>query len=565
MPLTDQQIARNCARIVAAADAATPISIDDLKAQYPESFTPPPRPLRKPRHARASATASGAENGQDHAAGAPTQAERPSASDGASGAQLPEDGDNPDVPRSHGFSIDDLNKQYAVVMVGSQAVVFHEQPHARLVEHQVRMLGIDGFKTWFRNRFTEFRGRDGKIKRATWANSWLDAKDRRQYQGIEFFPDPTNAPGTPGYLNLWSGFAVKPAAEADQKKYKTFRDHLLANVCRGDEALFKWVFGFFAQTVQRPRERLGVALVMRGKMGTGKTKVGEVIGSLFPRHYFLVDDPRYVTGHFNAYMASCLLLQADEAVWAGDKAAEGRLKGLVTSPMQLIEAKGIDPIRLDNYVRLIMTSNEDWVVPAGKDERRFCVVDVDPRCAQNHDYFREMDEELAAGGLSHLLADLLAFDLGKIDLRVAPRTDALLEQKIRSLNSVESWWYGRLISGTPTRHDTEWREQVPIAAMFDDYVAVAEKIGVRRKQEETVFGMTLAKLMPGLPRVKRQVQIDDAHGITVKRAHCYLLPPLSAVRENFEKAVGQRVAWPEDEADIANSDDQTGTDDEFSP
>src|SRR5206468_524793 len=108
---------------------------------------------------------------------------------------------------------------------------------------------------------------------------------------------------------------------------------------------------------------------------------------------------------------------------------------LITSTIQQIEAKGVDPIRLPNYVRLIMTSNEEWVVPAGKDERRFCVVDVDPRCAQNHEYFGEMDEQLAAGGLEHLLADLLAFDIEPLNLRQIPRTDALLEQKIRSLDS----------------------------------------------------------------------------------------------------------------------------------
>src|SRR6185437_10190114 len=164
------------------------------------------------------------------------------------------------------------------------------------------------------------------------------------------------------------GFAIEPAKVPDPKRYKTFIDHLLTNVCHGDAKLFAWVFGFFAHMVQRPRERIGVALVLRGGMGTGKTKVGEVIGRIWPRHYFLVDDPRYVTGQFNAHMATCLLLQADEAVWAGDRAAAGRLKGLITSPIQQIEAKGVDPIRLPNYVRLIFTSNEDWVVPAGKDE-----------------------------------------------------------------------------------------------------------------------------------------------------------------------------------------------------
>jgi hypothetical protein len=85
-----------------------------------------------------------------------------------------------------------------------------------------------------------------------------------------------------------------------------------------------------------------------------------------------------------------------------------------------------------------MTSNEDWVVPAGMNERRFCVLDVDPRCEQNYEYFREIDEELAHGGLGYLLADLLAFDLDTVNLRPIPRTQALLKQKIRSLESVHA-------------------------------------------------------------------------------------------------------------------------------
>ena len=296
-------------------------------------------------------------------------------------------------PQPNGFNMDEMNSRYSMVLMGSKCVVYFEDPNAPL-EGKKRVLSKDGFKDYLANHFTEQRCADGKIRTMTWATAWIQNPKRKTFSGIEFFPDPNNAPGTPGYLNLWSGFAVEPARKPDALRYKTFRDHLLNNVCRSDEKLFNWVFAFFAHMVQRPRERIGVSLVLKGKMGSGKTKVGEVIGSLFPQHYFLVDNPRYVTGNFNAHMATCLLLQSDEAVWAGDKAAEGRLKGLITSPIQQIEAKGVDPIRLPNYVRLIMTSNEDWSVPAGVDERRFCVLEVDQRCAKNHEYFREMDEEL---------------------------------------------------------------------------------------------------------------------------------------------------------------------------
>jgi len=456
-------------------------------------------------------------------------------------------------PQSFGFDIQRLNQEFALVLMGSKAVVFLEQPAAPL-EDQKRVLTIEAFSAWLANRTTQVAGSDGKIRSVTWAKAWLQSPSRRSYRGIEFHPDANNNPGTEGYLNLWSGFAVKPAAKVDPKRYGTFRDHLLVNVCRGDDRVFNWVFGFFAHVVQRPRERLGVALVLRGRMGSGKTKVGEVFGRIFPRHYFLVDDARYVTGHFNAHMATCLLLQADEAVWAADKAAAGRLKGLITSPIQQIEAKGIDPIRLPNYVRLIMTSNEDWVVPAGMNERRFCVLDVDPRCEQNYEYFREIDEELEHDGLEYLLADLLAFDLDTVNLRQIPRTEALLEQKIRSLDSVEGWWFERLMSGSTTRHETRWLQEVPRSLLFDDYIAIADKVGVRRKQEETVFGMKLGRLVPNLGHTRRSAEVRDETGATMaRRVRCYLLPSLEQAREAFENLLGQRVPWPS-EMGGSNSD-----------
>lgn len=443
--------------------------------------------------------------------------------------------------RKLGYSVDDINREFALVLLGSKAVVYMEQPDAP-VEDQQRILSLEAFNAWFRNRYTETRGADGKVKAVTWSTAWMSDRERRSYRGIEFWPmtGVNDASGRAGYLNLWSGWAVQPAPKLNG--YAVFRDHMLTNVCRGDEKLFRWVFAFFAHMVQRPRERLGVAIVMRGVMGSGKTKVGEVFGSLCPRHYFLVDDPRYVVGQFNAHMASCLLLQADEAVWAGDKAAEGRLKGLVTSPIQQIEAKGVDPIRLMNFVRLIMTSNEDWVVPAGKDERRFCVLDIDPRCAQQHEYFREMDEELNRGGREALLADLLDFDLDSVNLRKIPRTGALLEQKIRSFDSVEMWWYEALQRGAIVRDGEAWPSAVQKSQLVDDYIAAAERIGIKRKAAETELGMKLAKLVPGL-RSEKVTVYDDA-GIS-RRRHCFILPPLENCREAYAEALQQPVDWPE--------------------
>jgi hypothetical protein len=65
------------------------------------------------------------------------------------------------------------------------------------------------------------------------------------------------------YLNLWPGFAVEPAAKPDSACYSIFRDHLFTKRGWWRRGKIRWVFGFAAHVVQRPRERIRVALVLR--------------------------------------------------------------------------------------------------------------------------------------------------------------------------------------------------------------------------------------------------------------------------------------------------------------
>ena len=55
-----------------------------------------------------------------------------------------------------------------------------------------------------------------------------------------------------------------------------------------------------------------------------------------------------------------------------------------------------------------------------------------------------------------------------------------------------------------------------------------------------LVGIKLAKLVPGLKRVRRHV--ETSLGV-MERAWCYALPPLTVCREAFQSEVGQAVAW----------------------
>ena len=265
------------------------------------------------------------------------------------------------------------------------------------------------------------------------------------------------------------------------------------------------------------------ALVLRGQQGTGKSKIGQVMGALIgDDHYISVASPRFITGQFNSHMASLLMLHADEAFWAGDKKSEGTLKDLVTGLYHLIEFKHVDPIRIKNYIRLFVTGNPDWLIPAGFKERRWAVFDMGEDHIQDTDYFAAIDHEMNNGGREALLHHLLNFDLSQVNLRSIPKTAALLDQQIESLTPEQSWWLDTLDeAGRCPRRPPGVNELHTClkADLHQRYVRHAQIQGASHRSSETKLGIFLrAQLGPGL-KSKRTA-------IGPHRLNCYELPTL---------------------------------------
>jgi len=449
--------------------------------------------------------------------------------------------------------IAELNKQFAVVLVGDKALILREYmtPRRRDV---IGFLTVAALRTYMER----YQWYDANLDREVGlADLWLRHADRRTYDGIDFAPDndiPEN------WYNLWRGFAVEAAAPYDDwrqhaRHFPTFYDHMLTNVARGDAHLARWIWGWFASLIQHPTERIGTALVLRGKQGVGKTKPGEVIGSLLGAHWALVDSPKLLTGDFNAHMMSCLLLQADEGFWAGDKGAEGRLKSLITSPVHYIEKKGVDAEAMRNLVRLLVTSNSDWVVPAGFEERRFACADVGEGRIQDKVYFARIDQEMNEGGREHLLAYLQRFDLSKVDVRTIPQTEALFEQKVATMSELQSWWMDRLREGRLLAQHGDWKDMVLVDPLYRSYVDTADRIGKARRLSKEQFGMALRKMVPkdGIRATKMWVNEFGPDGETIhnsdgsaakKRQPAYKMAGLDPCRAHFSQLLGWRdINW----------------------
>lgn len=302
-----------------------------------------------------------------------------------------------------------------------------------------------------------------------------------------------------------------------------------------------------ADAIQNPGRRPGVALVIRGTQGVGKGVFVNEFARLFGPHAIQVTQSSHLVGNFNAHLRDKLLVFADEAFWAGDKRAEGALKALVTEDNMPIEMKGVDVQNAPNFVRLIMASNNDWVIPASVDQRRFVVMEAGTARMQDSAYFKALRDQMEQGGRKALMQFQIDRDLSGVELRRIPRTDALAEQQLRSLDSVGQWLYAALDAGGFEEQGAggiaEFRSlptQLAITEVHACYLFYCKRHSYPRPILSSALGKRLNELLPSIK--KRRISIGKG------RKNAYLFTSLDEARDEFVQVNRiTSIRWVEDE------------------
>ncbi|MES2145347.1 MAG: primase-helicase family protein [Pseudomonadota bacterium] len=356
----------------------------------------------------------------------------------------------------------------------------------------VVLQSLEDFRNRFMNRYVTVgrtKNKDGKEVDAEMpvGKWWLTHPMRRQFHSLTFEPlsgevvghdldDPDSR-----QLNLWTGFAVKPRPG----DWSRMRAHILNVLANGDQRSADYILRWMAWTVQNPDRPAEVALTFRGEMGTGKGLFGREMARLFGQHGLHTGGTELISGRFNKHFADCCLLFADEITWDGDKKAEARMKVYLTEDTIAIEGKGADVTSWPNRLHVIISSNSQWVVPAGAHERRYVVFDVSAAQRQNREYFRPLYAELEGGGREAMLHDLLAMDLGDWHPRDnRPDTAAMADQKSRSLDPLLADLLDMLREGSPTF--AQWDRRGTAEHPFISSSAMADRITAQHRVKITM-------------------------------------------------------------------------------
>lgn len=432
-----------------------------------------------------------------------------------------------------------LNKKFGISIVSGKTVVLHFKANGR-----VDYGSVNDLHTFHENDRVQ---KDDTTVPVT--KVWMQSKYRRTYpEGIIFAPNRE----VEGAYNHWQGFSVEPAEGRNPARgCRLFLKHLLEVVCDGNEEYYKYHLGWLAHMIQKPEEKPGVAVVYKGKKRIGKDTVFEYMGELFKNHYVTVANQDQMLGKFNQHQEKVLLLHMQEGFWAGNKQAEGMLKYLITSTSVMIEPKGVNAFPIPSVLRLFISSNERWVIPATEDEGRFFVLNVSEKRRNDHAYFAALREEMKGEGPSHLLAYLQQYDLTGFQVRKVPDTEALAEQKEMGLKNVERWWRDTLyrghIDGIQNRENGVDNAVWSVRGVRIDKQEFRDNYSVwmrpRRFDGEEVseveFGLRMKRLCPSA--VGKQVRGGG------KRYMVYELPSLPQCRAEFEDYIGSAIAWPDDQ------------------
>lgn len=441
----------------------------------------------------------------------------------------------------------ELNDEYAVITnVGGKCRILAETEelvgaHRR---SRVHYMSFEDFRNAYMNRLViAGTDKDDNPIRMPAGKWWLQHPRRRQYGTVTFAPERE----VPGAYNLWKGFAFE--AVPAPSKCQLFLGHMRDVICSGEQDSYDYLLRWMALAVQKPAQPGHVAVVMRGGQGTGKGSFANHFGALWGRHYMVVSNAEHLFGRFNAHLLDCCLLFADEAFWAGNKKHEGQLKALVTEDMLISERKNFDAQALANYLKIIMASNSDWVIPAEVDDRRFFVLDVSEDQKQDRKYFAALTKSMEDGGYEALLHYLLSFDLTGFEVRNVPQTRALREQKIHSFSPEQEWWYHKLQDGRILPH-AEWPERVLTQELTSDFTAYCKSWGNTARSNSTRLGQFLARVLPkGVKRIQltgsHQVMMHDGSVVHMDRPRAYSLrgQTLETCRKFWDDNFGGPYEW----------------------
>jgi len=471
-------------------------------------------------------------------------------------------------------ALEDMNQRYGVALFGNKTAVVSETADDRDNWHPA-FIPPGELSSYMANIFA--LSDDGEPVAVFPA--WFGWAQRNTYEKVAFRPSLTFRPDDRpiqqgGIYNAWQGLAVTPDP-AGGDALKVIDRHLLDVMAAGDAEKFEYILDWCAAAIQQPwRTNMPLLVFKSEEEGVGKgVIVDDLLMPIFGAHGLVIDSPDKLTGRFNAHLGWCVMVSINEAVWGGDRQRAGAYKAMITDQYRPLEQKFRDVVMVRNYIKGIISTNEDWFAPVGLTDRRHAIFDCSPIHKGDRDYFTRLVRAIREeGGREAFLAAMLEREVDQDRMREPPKwiSKAAELATFRSADSVAAWLHDWLKSGETscgTAHASQFYEGTSNpnirtgggsawlilregawgvflkTDIFESYVGWTQR---HRKYDSVdttaAFWLAMRKYLGDayVSRRKRDTKVGEGANPRVWLAE---FAPLEDLRAAFGKCVRQEINW----------------------
>lgn len=339
-------------------------------------------------------------------------------------------------------------------------------------------------------------------------------------------------------LNLWSEPLIKPAPG----DWSLLKSHIVDVICDSCPTKAAYLINYLAHMLQKPEEKPGVMIVLKGGQGTGKSACLEIVQRIWSGSSLFTADIDHVVGRFNGALERSYVVLLDEALFKGNKKAVDRMKSLITEPRCHIEVKYQPTRTINSLHRFFATTNHKQFSHTDIDDRRHAFFEVSDSRKKDQPYFDALfaaifDDQVIAA----MVHDLKGMDISRFNVRALPQTPDHSDQILKSLSGLDRYWYHLLALGkinAPLAMDQCWDGAGVFAPTEDilqgyrNYDAFEFRYERPTPQDISLF---FNSRCPSAQSKRQTIWGRELRG--------YVLPSLSNARTEFAVALDISISW----------------------
>ena len=315
-------------------------------------------------------------------------------------------------------------------------------------------------------------------------NSWLSDPNRREYRKFDFIPyvladsvlgtklDCFNKPKDKSIYNMAkpyeSEYLNKKDLAYDNTAIKWFIDFIKSNICpqrEGSEDDWKWLLNFIIYKLKNPNMLHGVAILVKGKMGSGKDSLIAILDKIMGNDYiYNQQETKHILGEVNTSLKNKLHIVLNEMSGAVGFSFCEQLKDLITRETNNIKELYKDPYEMPNLSTLWVLSNNMNPIQLPKDNRRWVLFVTSDKNKGNTAYWNDIYSNINNPDfINSLYTQLLDYkipaDFNPRDTALQPRSNMYFDMQHAQIDPIFKFLYNMDytdLSGYINNKNSKW-------------------------------------------------------------------------------------------------------------